>query len=100
MACSRSGGSSCRGINGFFNPIMVPGRKPLITLRDAALYITTPLKAEHNAEERQARPRRNRFRPAPGASDVHNWSHSRPGGYVARNLPPAIVPAVWEAIGI
>ena len=34
---------------------MVPGRKPLVTLRDAALYITDELpKAEHDADEWQA----------------------------------------------
>jgi len=38
----------------FFDPIMVPGRKPLVTLRDAALYITELPKAEHDAEEWQA----------------------------------------------
>jgi hypothetical protein len=35
----------------FFDPIMVPGRKPLVTLRDAALYITKLPKAEHEAQE-------------------------------------------------
>ena len=34
-----------------FDPITVPGRKPLITLRDAAQYITKMPKAEHDAEE-------------------------------------------------
>jgi hypothetical protein len=38
----------------FFDPIMVPGRKPLVTLRDAAEYITELPKAEHDAEEWQA----------------------------------------------
>jgi hypothetical protein len=33
---------------------MVPGRKPLVTLRDAALYITKLPKSEHDAEEWQA----------------------------------------------
>ena len=33
---------------------MVPGRKPLVTLRDAAEYITELPKAEHDAEEWQA----------------------------------------------
>jgi hypothetical protein len=32
----------------------LPGRKPLVTLRDAAQYITKLPKAEHDAEERQA----------------------------------------------
>jgi len=38
----------------FFDPITLPGRKPLVTLRDAALYITKLPKEEHNAEEWQA----------------------------------------------
>jgi hypothetical protein len=38
----------------FFNPIMVPGRKPLVTLRDAAEYITKLPKAQHAAGEWQA----------------------------------------------
>jgi hypothetical protein len=38
----------------FFEPIPVPKRKPLVTLRDAALYITKLPKAEHDAEEWQA----------------------------------------------
>jgi hypothetical protein len=38
----------------FFDPIMLPGHGPLITLRDAALYITMLPKAEHDAEEWQA----------------------------------------------
>jgi hypothetical protein len=38
----------------FFDPIMLQGRKPLITLRDAAHYITKLPKAEHDAEEWQA----------------------------------------------
>jgi hypothetical protein len=38
----------------FFDPIIVPGRKPLLTLRDAAEYITKLPKAEHDAEEWQA----------------------------------------------
>ena len=40
----------------FFDPISLPGRKPLLTLRDAALYITKLSKAVHDANERQARP--------------------------------------------
>ncbi len=35
----------------FFDPIILPGRKPLVTLRDAALFITELPKAEHDAEE-------------------------------------------------
>jgi hypothetical protein len=39
----------------FFDPIMLPGRKqPLVTLRDAAQYITKLPKAEHDADEWQA----------------------------------------------
>jgi hypothetical protein len=38
----------------FFDPIMLPSRKPLVTLRDAAQYITKLPKAEHDAEEWQA----------------------------------------------
>jgi hypothetical protein len=38
----------------FFEPFMLADRKPLITLRDAALYITKLPKAEHDAEEWQA----------------------------------------------
>lgn len=32
---------------------MLPGQKPLVTLRDAALYITKLLNEEHEAEEWQ-----------------------------------------------
>ena len=38
----------------FFDPIVVPGRKPLLTLRDAALYITKLPKAEHDTPGWQA----------------------------------------------
>jgi hypothetical protein len=38
----------------FVDPIAVPGRKPLVTLRDAATYITKLPKAEHDTEEWQA----------------------------------------------
>jgi hypothetical protein len=38
----------------FFDPITVPGRKPLVPLRDAAEYITELPKAEHDADEWQA----------------------------------------------
>jgi hypothetical protein len=38
----------------FFDPIKLPGRKPLVTLRDAAQCITKLPKAEHDAEEWQA----------------------------------------------
>ena len=33
----------------FFDPIILPARKPLVTLRDAALYITRLPKAEQQA---------------------------------------------------
>jgi hypothetical protein len=38
----------------FFDPIVLPRRKLLVTLRDAALYITKLPKAEHDADEWQA----------------------------------------------
>jgi hypothetical protein len=38
----------------FFDPIKLPGRKPPVTLRDAAHYITKLPKAEHDGEEWQA----------------------------------------------
>ena len=38
----------------FFDPIMLPSGGKLVTLRDAALYITKLPKAEHDAEEWQA----------------------------------------------
>jgi hypothetical protein len=38
----------------FFDPIILLRGRPLITLRDAALYITKLPKAEHDAEEWQA----------------------------------------------
>jgi hypothetical protein len=39
----------------FLDPIMLPGRKPpLVTLRDAARYITKLPKAEHDTDEWQA----------------------------------------------
>jgi len=38
----------------FFDPIVLPSGKKLITLRDAAEYITELPKAEHDAEEWQA----------------------------------------------
>ena len=38
----------------FFDPIVLHGRTPLLTLRDAAHYVTKPPKAEHDAEEWQA----------------------------------------------
>jgi hypothetical protein len=37
-----------------FDPIILPGQKPLVTLRDAAHYITKLRKAEHDGEEWQA----------------------------------------------
>jgi hypothetical protein len=38
----------------FFDPIILPGGKRLITLRDAAQYIIKLPKAEHDAKEWQA----------------------------------------------
>ena len=38
----------------FYDPIILPGRKPLVTLRDAPLYIAKLPKAEHDADEWQA----------------------------------------------
>ncbi len=38
----------------FFDPIVLPGRAPLLTLRDAAHYITKLPKAEHETQEWQA----------------------------------------------
>jgi hypothetical protein len=38
----------------FFDPVKLPGRKPLITLRDAAKYIVKLPKAEQEATEWQA----------------------------------------------
>ena len=38
----------------FYDPIELPNGRKLITLRDAALYITKLPKAEHDAEEWQA----------------------------------------------
>jgi hypothetical protein len=38
----------------FFDPIILPTGRKLITLRDAALYITKLPKAEHDAPEWQA----------------------------------------------
>jgi hypothetical protein len=37
----------------FSEPVPVPGGKPLVTLRDAAQYVTTLPKAEHDAAEWQ-----------------------------------------------
>jgi hypothetical protein len=44
----------CHGINGFSIRSFLQGRKPLVTLRDAAQYITKLPKAERDAEEWQA----------------------------------------------
>ena len=38
----------------FFDPIVLPSGKKLVTIRDAAEYITELPKAEHNADEWQA----------------------------------------------
>jgi hypothetical protein len=47
-----SGGNEAKSVSWnqqFFDPIMVPGRKPLATLRDAAQYIMKLPKAEQQA---------------------------------------------------
>jgi hypothetical protein len=54
QTCSRSGVTLVSGDQRFFDPIEFPGRKPLVTLRDAALYITKLPKAAHDAEEWQS----------------------------------------------
>jgi hypothetical protein len=38
----------------FYNPIELPSGRKMVTLRDAALYITNLPKAEHDAPEWQA----------------------------------------------
>lgn len=38
----------------FFDPIILPGRKPLVTIRDAAQYILKLPKAEQRAAQWQA----------------------------------------------
>jgi hypothetical protein len=38
----------------FFDPIILPNGRKLVTLRDAAQYVTKLPKAEHDAEEWQA----------------------------------------------
>jgi hypothetical protein len=50
-ACSRSGVTLVSWDQQFFDPIVLPGRKPLVTLREAALYITKLPNAEHDTEE-------------------------------------------------
>jgi hypothetical protein len=45
---------SCVEGSTVFDPIILPGRKPLVTLRNAARYITKLPKAEHDAEEWRA----------------------------------------------
>jgi hypothetical protein len=47
--CVLRGVAFVLGVNGFFDPIIVPGRKPLITLRDAAHYIMKLPKVEQRA---------------------------------------------------
>jgi hypothetical protein len=51
-ASSRCGSSeSVSWDQQFLDPIELPRRKPLVTLRDGALYITRLPRAEHDAEE-------------------------------------------------
>src|SRR5258708_39690059 len=52
--CSPSGVTLVSWDQEFFDPTILPGQKPLVTLRDAAQYITKLPKAEHDAEEWQA----------------------------------------------
>jgi hypothetical protein len=52
--CSRSGVTLVSWDQKFYDPIELPVRKQLVTLRDAAQYITKLPKAEHDAEEWQA----------------------------------------------
>jgi len=40
--------------SGVFRPIILPGGKPLVALRDAAHYIIKLPKAEHDAEDWEA----------------------------------------------
>jgi hypothetical protein len=54
LTFSRSGVTLVSWDQRFFDPIMLPSREPLVTLRDAAQYITKLPKAEHDAEEWQA----------------------------------------------
>jgi hypothetical protein len=66
----------------FFDPITLPDGRKLITLRDAALYITKLPKAEHDAKEWQAaaevlmligergRPDDGAYRDDPGATQA------------------------------
>ena len=61
----------------FFDPIVVPGRKPLVTLREAAQYITELPKAEHDADEWQAA-----MRARDNIADV-SWGD----GFAAINMP-------------
>jgi hypothetical protein len=52
-----SGGNEAKSVSWdqqFFNPIKLPRRKPLITLRDAAKYIMKLPKAEQQAPQWQA----------------------------------------------
>src|SRR5712671_4258468 len=49
--CSPSGVTLVSWDQEFFDPIILPGRKPLVTLRDAALFITKLPKAEHDVDE-------------------------------------------------
>jgi hypothetical protein len=49
--CSVAGVTLVSWDQEFFDSIMLPGQKPLVTLRDAALYITKLPKEEHDDEE-------------------------------------------------
>ena len=68
-------------------PIQPPRGKPLITLKDAAHYITKLPKAEHDAPEWQAATESDRFRYG-ASSACSDFAKLRPGrfGHVFGNL--------------
>jgi hypothetical protein len=49
--CSRSGVTLVSWDQEFFDPIILPGQKPLVTLRDAAQYIIKLPKAERELRQ-------------------------------------------------
>jgi hypothetical protein len=55
-----SGGNEAKSVSWdqqFFDPIILPGRKPLVTLRDAANYIVKLPKAEQQARHGRRLPK-------------------------------------------
>src|SRR5258708_2275854 len=72
----------------FFDPIMVPGRKLLVTLRDAALFITKLPKAEHDAEPIAVRSLGGKFRHWTWQAD---WGSLGRLGWVIRPAPCAAI---------